>query len=93
MKLCGRCGGPHRARGLCINCINAERPRHPIPLIADASAFRAWVVGQTRLHFHCRIVGASPSHMAWCLVRSRTRICEDETRCVIMVLRRAGLPG
>jgi hypothetical protein len=53
------------------------------PLIADAGAFRAWLKQQASLHFHLRILG-NGTDASWVIVRSRTALCEDETRCVIL---------
>lgn len=52
-------------------------------MIADASRFRDWLKEQRHLHFHLRILG-NGQDSSWVIVRSRTALCEDETRCVIL---------
>ena len=50
-------------------------------LICDADLFKQWLRTQSLLHFHLRILG-NGTDASWVLVRSRTALCADKTRCV-----------
>lgn len=68
----------------CATGVFVRAPRTPD--FGDAVGVKRWLGSQRYLHLHCRQLGKGPREVSWVVMRNRTPLCRDESRCVILQL-------